>query len=67
MVKNHDSYIRLHTGPQGGFWRFLLRAVKTPIFALSVREHSATEFPDHASAKRKVALRSSWISDTESG
>ena len=27
MVKNHDYYIRLHTGPQGGFWCFLLRAV----------------------------------------
>ena len=33
MVKNHDYYIRLHTGPQGGYWCFLLRAVRTPIYA----------------------------------
>ena len=54
MVKNHDYYIRLHTGPQGGYWCFLLRAVRTPIYALSVRECSVTGTPVHASVKRKV-------------
>ena len=53
MVKNHDYYIRLHTGPQGGYWCFLLRAVRTPIYALSVRECSVTGIPVPASAKRR--------------
>ena len=55
LVKNHDYYIRLHTGPQGGFWCFLLRAVRTPIFVRFARGYSAIETPVHASAKRKVA------------
>ena len=40
---------------------FLLRAVRTPIFVPYVRERSATEIPDHVSAKRKAALRSQLV------
>ena len=57
MVKNHDYYIRLHTDPQGGYWCFWLRAVRTPIYALSVRECSVTGIPVPASAKRRAERR----------
>ncbi len=39
----------------------MLRAVRTPIFVPYVRERSATEIPDHVSAKRKAALRSQLV------
>ena len=55
LVKNHDYYIRLHTGPQGGFWCFLLRAARTPIFVRFAMGYSAIETLVYASAKRKAA------------
>ena len=54
MVKNHDYYIRLHTGPQGGYWCFLLRAVRTPIYVLYVKEGFVIGILVLASAKRKA-------------
>ena len=60
--QNHDYYIRLRTSPQGGYWCFWLRAVRTPIYILYAKECSVIGILVLESAKRKAERGKVWWS-----